>query len=216
MKNKTFMTYQGDHVDTALLAELAIHYQLPEGYQNLVLEVNGFVQFNGGIHIRGVVRTPDWHSLMYAMEGDHAYHELYAMIEPTDIMFGEDCVGSQYFLRQGVVYFLDTQTGELENLEMDFSAFIEQMQAEPVQMLGMYPVLQFQDQDQTLKPGEVLAEKPYMFTKEAEKGVALKAIDTTTYRLLLAKVCAQVLALPEDEEYSMVDFEGLTAFDAEP
>lgn len=40
--------------------------RLPTGYANLLRQINGFVAFRGGFHMRGICDGPEWHSLAAA------------------------------------------------------------------------------------------------------------------------------------------------------
>ena len=40
--------------------------RLPTAYANLLKQVNGFVAFRGGFHMRGICDEPEWHSLAAA------------------------------------------------------------------------------------------------------------------------------------------------------
>ena len=40
--------------------------QLPGNLSDLLRQINGFIQFQGGLHVRGLCRAPIWHSLRNA------------------------------------------------------------------------------------------------------------------------------------------------------
>lgn len=68
---------------------------LPKNLADLLEQINGFIQFHGGLHLRGVCRKPVWHSLRAAWLGKHAFHRLYPeVVEPEDIPFAEDAWGT--------------------------------------------------------------------------------------------------------------------------
>ena len=74
------VTYQGPPVDDPELFEL-----LPPELRALLEQINGFVQFGGGLHIRGASRDPDWHSLRRVWMSDHAFHSYYRAMGATDV-----------------------------------------------------------------------------------------------------------------------------------
>src|SRR5271166_4833360 len=93
------VTYRGPAID-----DRAILAKLPRALTELLEQTNGFIQFHGGLHVRGACRQPDWHSLRAAWESEHAFHQLYPEVDPEDIPFAEDALGDQFLLRDGEVW----------------------------------------------------------------------------------------------------------------
>lgn len=160
--------------------------KLPKALADLLEEANGFVQFHGGLHVRGACLEPAWHSLRDAWLGEHAFHRLYADVKPEDIPFAEDCMGDQFLLREGTVWHLFAETGELESLEASFGEFLQNVEEDPGEHLGLHPLLQFQREGGHLQPGQLLAADPPFCMEEAEDGVKLKAIPSGARRQFLA------------------------------
>ena len=77
--------------------------KLPSDLRGLLEQINGFVQFGGGLHVRGACHDPAWHSLRHAWVGDAAFHRAYPAVRETDVPFAQDCVGDQFLLRDGAV-----------------------------------------------------------------------------------------------------------------
>jgi len=102
-----------------------------------------------------------------------AFHEIYLEIEPTDIPFAQDCLGDQYLLRQNKVIQLYADTGEVEELNMDFDEFINECIEDPVEFLSLEPLLQFESEGGVLMPGELLHVYPLFSMEESEEGVAI-------------------------------------------
>jgi hypothetical protein len=102
--------FVGPPIDDAEILE-----RLPFGYREFLAEVNGYVAYHGGLHIRGACFTPEWHSLRYAWEGEDSICRLFPAVAPDDIPFAEDALGDQYILRGDVVYRLSGETGELQS-----------------------------------------------------------------------------------------------------
>jgi hypothetical protein len=187
------VTYQGPAVDDQeMLGRLSIPHAAMLG------QLNGYIQYHGGFHLRGACRQPDWHSLRSAWVGDDAFHQLYpGVVLPEDVPFAEDCLGDQFLLREGDVVRLSAETGELESLEMSFGHFLREIHADPVEFLGMHPLLQFQEESGQLEPGQLLSAYPPFCTEQSAEGVDLKAVPGLDRRRWLADFAAQIRALPD-------------------
>ena len=126
------------------LTDLATFARLPTYLQAFLRGQNGVVAYFGGLHIRGCVAGPGWHSLAEAWQGEAAFWRVYDEVQEGDIPFGQDCVGNQFLLRGDAVLLLDTETGELADLEVDFKHFLFGAEKFPVDALGMEPLRVFQ------------------------------------------------------------------------
>src|SRR4051812_18442980 len=93
--------------------------RVPDDNRHLLSHINGFILFDGGLHVRGAVLTPAWHSLREAWLGGSALHRLFPAIKETDAPFAQDCLGDQFVLRADVVHKLDAEVGELESLGLN-------------------------------------------------------------------------------------------------
>jgi hypothetical protein len=171
--------------------------KLPKELAALLQQVNGFIQFHGGLHVRGACLAPAWHSLRDAWIGKNAFHQLYPDVTPEDIPFAEDCLGDQFLLREGDVWHLFAETGELESLESTFKAFFQNVEDDPGEHLGLHPLLQFQREGGHLLPGQLLAAYPPFCLEESEDGVSLRAISSDERRQFLADFAKQMRELPE-------------------
>lgn len=186
------LNYSGPAIDDAeLLAKL------PKELAALLEQANGFIQFHGGLHVRGVCLAPAWHSLRDAWIGKNAFHQLYPDVTPEDIPWAEDCMGDQFLLRAGTVWHLLAETGELESLEMNFTEFIQAVEEDPGEHLGLHPLLQFQREGGHLLPGQLLAAYPPFCLEESEDGVKLRAIESGERRRFLADFAKQIRDLPD-------------------
>src|SRR5215213_5445947 len=150
--------------------------RLPHAYRQILEQINGFIQFYGGLHIRGVCAAPRWHALGEVWFGDHALSSLYSAVHADDIPFGQDVLGDQFLLRDVLVYRLSAETGELESLGCTLLEFLERAQNDPVGYLSLQPMLQFYNDGGTLTPGQLLNVYPPFCTKEAANGVSLRAV----------------------------------------
>src|SRR5262249_39670927 len=146
---------------------------LPDNLVGLLRQINGFILFEGGLHVRGVCADPEWHSLASVLKGPKALHVLYPSLHVSDIPFAQDCVADQYILRERVVHKLEAETATLTSLDLTLPEFCEVVQTNPVEFLGMQPLLRFQQDGGVLQPGQVLHVYPPFCTKEAANGVSL-------------------------------------------
>jgi hypothetical protein len=164
-------TYVGSEItDTEILD------RLPEDYRRLLNQTNGFILFDGGLHVRGAVLSPEWHSLRKVWLGGSSLHKLFPAVNESDVPFAQDCLGDQYVLKAGVVHKLDAEIGEMETLGMNLETFLNRAQGNPVEFLSLQPLLQFMDEGGELKPGQLLSAYPLFVTKESAGGVSLRAI----------------------------------------
>jgi hypothetical protein len=129
---------------------------LPDELVELLRQINGFVLFDGGLHVRGVCQSPDWHSLSSVWEGEGALHKLYPALRPSDVPFAQDCVADQYILRDRKVHKLYGDTGELLELHLTLPEFFAAVDASPVEFLAMEPLQLHQKNGGVLLPGQVL------------------------------------------------------------
>ncbi len=95
------LSYVGPSLD-----DVEILPRLPAAYVRFLASRNGFVAFGGGLHVRGAVLDPEWHSIRAALDGPSALHVLFGALTPADIPFAQDALGDQFVLRDGLVYHL--------------------------------------------------------------------------------------------------------------
>ncbi|HEY6971644.1 MAG TPA: hypothetical protein VJA94_20705 [Candidatus Angelobacter sp.] len=177
------------------ITDTAIVEKLPQSYRNLLQQVNGCILFDGGLHIRGAVVSPRWHSLRVAWFGETALHRLFPAIKQHDIPFGQDCQGDQFVLRDAVVHRLQAETGDVKNLAMDLETFLRFAHEAPVEFLSLQPLQRFRREGGELKPGELLSVYPPFCTKESAAGVSLKAIPASDRIAFLADFAGQLSRL---------------------
>jgi hypothetical protein len=186
------VTFTGPAIDDQEMLD-----KLPGELAGLLQQINGFIQFHGGLHVRGACLAPTWHSLRQAWLGESAFHQLYPEMTPEDIPFGEDSLGDQFFLREGIVWRLFGETGEIESLEMTFKQFMAAVQTDPTEELGLQPLMQFQQDGGTLQPGQLLAAYPPFCTEEAEDGISVSAVSSDERHRFLADFAAQIRDVPD-------------------
>jgi len=176
---------------------------LPRKLVSLLEQVNGFVQFEGGLHVRGVCQSPMWHDLSVVMSGPKALHLRYPALSPADIPFAQDCLADQFLLRDGVVWKLWAETGEIESLNLGLMEFLAAASADPVGFLQMQPLLQFLREGGRLKPGQVLHVYPPFCARESKNGVSLKAVPCEEALAFLGDFARQMAQLPEGSPFEI-------------
>ena len=191
MKND-HVTYNGPAID-----DREILAKLPKALAALLEQTNGFIHFHGGLHVRGACLAPAWHSLRDAWIGKNAFHQLYPEVTPADIPFAEDYLGDQFLLRDGTVWHLLAETGEVESLESSFKEFMQNVEDDPGEHLGLHHLLQFQREGGHLLPGQLLAASPPFCQEESDDGVTLRAMPSGERRQFLADFAKQMRELPD-------------------
>lgn len=193
------ITYTGPEFDeTSKIIE-----KLPDNLVSLLKQINGFIQYSGGFHLRGVCSEPQWHSIESMMNGPLSLHNSYPAITVTDIPFAEDCVGDQFLIRNRNVIKLISETGEVEEYGFGLATFLKSASENPIEFLGMEPLLQLQNEGGALEPGELIHVYPPFCTREAKNGVSLKALTSNEVLLYLADFSKQVSTLGEGEQFEI-------------
>lgn len=174
--------------------------KVPEDYRHLLNQTNGFILFDGGLHVRGAVVSPEWHSLRKVWFGDFALHKLFPEIHESDVPFAQDCLGDQFLLRGGVVHKLDAEIGDIASLGMDLETFLNRAQENPVGFLSLQPLLQFASEGGMLKLGQMLNVYPPFITRESANGVSLKAVSMFDRIGFLADFARQIAGISEGKK----------------
>jgi len=182
--------YRGPEIDDPEILE-----RLPDPLRRRIEDGNGFVAYDGGLHVRGACREPAWHSLREAWLGDDAFHRHYPSLRAGDVPFAEDAVGDQWLLRGDDIIRLLAETGDVESLGLNVDAFFAAVEADPVETLGLHPLLQLQREGGRLEPGQLINVYPPFCTKEAADGVSLRAVPARERHVFLRDLAAQLSRL---------------------
>jgi hypothetical protein len=177
---------------------------VPREYQYFLGRMNGCILFDGGLHIRGAVQSPEWHSLRKVWRGDVALCKLFPAVKESDVPFAQDCLGDQFFLRSGVVHELHAESGDLASLEMGLEVFLDSARADPVEFLSLQPLLKFMAEGGRMKPGQLLNAYPPYIMKESGSGVSLKAISMLEQISFLADLARQLRDVPEGSKVKII------------
>ncbi len=182
------------------LTDLVTLARLPVYLQTFLRAQNGVVAYFGGLHLRGCVAAPGWHSLAAVWQGERALWRTYAELKKSDIPFGQDCVGNQFLLRGDAVWFLDTETGELADLDVDFKHFLFGAEKFPLDALGMEPLRAFQQAGGVLQPGQLLSlYPPLCIASNRAAAPAAKAVPVARRLDWLADFYRQIKDLPDGQ-----------------
>jgi len=181
------LTYRGAAID-----DVEIIDRLPTELQQLIAQRNGFVAFRGGLHVRGACTAPDWHSLRVAMEGPASFAARFRTIKKDDVPFAQDVFGDQFVWREGKVYKLDSYADQLEEVAGGVVDFFLKVQQDPIALLELGHLTQFEGTGETLRPGELLMEWPPFVVSESRKGVSLRRIPAAERLEFLADIAKQL------------------------
>ncbi|GAB2780138.1 hypothetical protein HNQ93_001394 [Hymenobacter luteus] len=181
------------------LTDLVSFARLPSYLQSFLREQNGVVAYFGGLHIRGCVQEPAWHSLTEAWQSERAFWRTYDEVQETDVPFAQDCAGNQFLLRGDAVLFLDTETGELADLEVDFKHFLFGAEKFPLDALGMEPLRAFQQRGGMLQPGQLLSLIPPVCIATASSKPTATAVPAAARLAWLADFYQQIKNLPDGQ-----------------
>ena len=193
--NLSGVTFRGPElIDAPILSRLSMEHA------RMLREMNGFIAFEGGFHLRGVCDVPVWHSLAEAWLGENSLHRLFPSVRDSDVPFGEDCMGDQFLLRESVVYRLSAESGDCVSLEMSRQQFLERLTADPIDFLHLHPLLQFQRDGGSLEPGQLLASYPPFVCEESRDGVSLSAVPATERLCFLADFARQFAGIADGEQ----------------
>lgn len=171
--------------------------RLPAEYQRLLETVNGYVAYHGGLHLRGACTSPTWHSLRAAWSGVDAIHQLFPAVSAEDIPFGEDALGDQFVYRDGYVWKLDAEIGELKPLKMTLPEFDAAVRADPDEFLALGPLRDFQAQGGSLEPGQLLSVIPPFVLKESAAGVSYRAVPVLDRLRFLSHIARELRDVPD-------------------
>jgi len=171
---------------------------LPDYLKDFFLVQNGFIAFKGGLHIRGCVKTPSWHSINESWFGDIKLSGLFDSIDINDIPIGQDCFGDQFVIRHNSVWHLFAEIDEIVDLGLNFNEFIEQIYNSPKEFLNIDLI-----DNINLKPGQLINVVP-PFCIKADKGYSFKPIGTESQIKYLSFLSKQIKNLPNG---TTIDFE---------
>ncbi len=191
------VTWAGPPID-----DQRILRKLPSDLAKLLKSVNGFVQLDGALHVRGACQTPEWHSLRHAWESTDAFCRHYRTVKQSDVPFAQSALGDQYFIRDNDVYRLDSECDEIESLEMDFKTFLEEVQSDPIAFLNLEPLEEFWGEGGELEPGQLLSVMPPFVVAQPDTSYSYRAICVLDRLRFLADFAKQIRDLPDGATFT--------------
>jgi hypothetical protein len=197
-------TFSMDFADLTFTGPAVSDFQLlkklPSAYAALLIETNGFIAFRGGLHLRGVCESPAWHSLQVVWTGEHSLHKYYPGVQASDIPFAQDCLGDQFLLRDGIVHKLEGETGSITSMELTFEDFINRAKENPVDFLLLQPLLRFEYEGASLKPGQSISVFPPFVAQQPQGDFSLSPVPTLERISFLADFARQIRDIPDGQE----------------
>lgn len=183
-------SFVGPPIDDAAILD-----RVPVEIAHALRSRNGFISDDGGFHLRGACVAPLWHSLRYVWLGDFALHKLFPSVGTSDIPLAQDCFGDQYLLRDDHVARLSGETGEVEELRMGWSQFLEHVDSEPLEFLQLQYLHRFKEEGGVLLPGQLLSVyPPFVTANECNRSIrAIPALERISW---LADFSRQIANVP--------------------
>ena len=183
--NISGITWRGATFD-----DVEILRDLPAGLVRILSETNGFILYEGALHVRGACLIPTWHSLRAAWRGPSAFHTLYESVKTTDIPFAQDQVGDQFLIRDASVFRLSAETGEVEPLAESLDVFFSKLNQDIEEFLnvGLRHVIQ---------PGQLLCAYPPFVFQESGAGASMKPVRAEEVILFHADLARQICDVPD-------------------
>jgi hypothetical protein len=178
--------------------------RLPAELSDYLRTTNGYIAYHGGFHLRGACSDPVWHSLRAVWFGDYALSTLFAAASRDDIPFGQDALGNQYLLRDGIVYQLWAETGDLESMAVDLETFDRNVREDPIDYLALGPLEAFRAAGYELEPGQLLDAYPPYCSKESASGVSLRPVPAFQRLGWLASFARQLRGVPDGSRIRVV------------
>lgn len=192
------VTYQGPALETP---ERLVG--LPDDLFEILWQVNGFVAYAGGLHVRGMVDAPEWHSLESYRSGEMALHKLFSAVDERDCPFGQDFLGNQFVLRDGAVWKLRADTGEIRSLDVDLPHFLDEIRRDPIEYLELELLARYSDGAGMLKPGELVHTIPPLCMAGEQSKLALKTAPVSNTVLFLANFARQIENVSDGTEVNL-------------
>jgi len=175
--------------------------EVPSSLWGLLGQINGFVAFRGGLHVRGWCDEPSWHSLDRYWRGEAAIESSWAGLFETDLPFGEDCMGDQFLLREDRVHRLSGETGEIEATGQGLNEFLDAVCADPVESLRLEPLLRFEQEGSDLEPGRLLMAYPPFCTKEGGADSSIRSVPTDDLHGYLSTLARDIANLADGDQF---------------
>ena len=127
------------------------------------------------------------------MHGPTAFHTLYESVHATDIPFAQDQVGDQFLLRDGRVFRLSGETGDIESLADSLDDFVRRAGEDIEGFLNV-------GLRHTMQPGQLLLAYPPFIFRESGAGASMKPVRAGEVILFHADLARQIRDVPNGGE----------------
>ena len=156
---------------------------LPNELKEFYLKCNGLVALNCGIQFRGCVNQPKWLSLHEIWKGKLSLYDVYESVESNDIPIAQDAFGDQYLYRVGQIFQLNSESGDLENLNCTLSQFLKNIETDAVGYLALQQIYKLKEMGIELKNGEMMnVFPPFILNSESERSFKpIPAVEQINY-----------------------------------
>jgi len=179
------ITWKGDSIE-----DVEILGELPKDLLRILSDNNGFVLYEGALHVRGVCLMPEWHSLRAAWRGSKAFHLLYEAVRPSDVPFAQDQVGDQFLIRDGLVLRLLAETGEIDCLADSLDDFFTKVNDDIVGFLNV-------GLSHKMQPGELLHACPPFCLQKSGACTSLRPVSASDVISFHADLARQIRDVPD-------------------
>ena len=174
---------------------------LPSSLRDLLVFCNGFVLFDGMLHVRGTCAEPLWHSLEHVWSGELALSGAYKSIQAADVPFAQDALGDQFFLRDGEVWQLSAETDTADRIADSLAAFISAILADPFEALNSGATREVLGGNKLL-PGQLINVTP-PFVLKSDTGYTFRAIPALEQVSYLMDFAQQIRDMPDGTDVTI-------------
>ncbi len=176
---------------------------LPSELKEFYREYNGLVICNGGLQFKGCINDPKWISLEDIWTGLSNLHSIYDEVLESDIPFAQDCFGDQYLWRDKQVIRLSSESGDIENLDLTFNQFLDEVIKNPTEFLALESFNQLYEMDIKLQDGQLMnVYPPFMFKCDGDR--SFKPVPSEEQISFLKSIYTQTKDLPEGQSFKIV------------
>ena len=185
------------------ITDKGTYKRLPSELKEFYSEYNGLVICNGGLQFKGCVNEPKWISLRDVWTGLLSLHNTYKDLLESDIPFAQDCFGDQYLLRDGSVIRLSSESGDIDNLDLTFKQFIDEVIKRPTEFLALESFNDLNEMDIKLKEGQLMnVFPPFMFNCDGDR--SFKPVPAEEQISFLKSIYSQTKNLPDGQSIKIV------------
>ena len=135
----------------------------------LQIEASMEILYSGGLQLRSHDAQEPLLNTNTFLNGELALYKLYSSINNEDYPIAQDCFGDQFLIRDNLVIKLMAETGDIEEYNCTWEAFLSWVDEDPIERLDLPDNLK-------LETGKLLFAYPPFCTVEGSNA-SIKAID---------------------------------------